>query len=157
MIRLYRAVKVIAGRPLPDLSGISAKYEDGTWHKKFAVRDTRLVYTCEHPSTCLIEIMVNMGGSIVLPDELYMLEIIGLEENDIRRLPSLPENWHKTPHLTQKIGMDWLNSHESLALRVPSKVAYESYNILLNPLHKDFDKISIDKSVVYKTDDRFHV
>lgn len=42
---------------------------------------------------------------------------------------------------TQEIGKNWILSHQSCLLRVPSALLDGEYNYLINPAHSDFQKI----------------
>ena len=52
-------------------------------------------------------------------------------------------------------GDRWLRSINSLAIRVPSKVVPQDFNIVLNPLHPDYRKIRLLKVEDFDFDFRF--
>lgn len=59
------------------------------------------------------------------------------------RLDTLPDNWRTdpAPAETAIIGDQWLQQAPSVALQVPSAIATNDNNFLLNPIHKDFNAI----------------
>lgn len=72
-----------------------------------------------------------------IPDEL----VIRLDPDD------WPADWDRLPHpvSTQRIGTDWLERATSLALLVPSTVQRPSpWNVLVNPMHPDAERIRIE-------------
>ncbi len=55
---------------------------------------------------------------------------------------------------TRYIGDEFLQSRSDLILKIPSAVIPEENNYLLNPSHKDFKKIVIERSKRYGLDNR---
>lgn len=55
------------------------------------------------------------------------------------------------------IGDKWIQSHQSLVLKVPSIILPEEFNYLINPLHKDFNKVRIENISVFDFDKRLLV
>ena len=57
---------------------------------------------------------------------------------------------------SQQIGAAWVASGRSVALRVPSFVAQPwGWNVILNPLHADFARVSVAEAVDVVWDARF--
>ncbi len=57
---------------------------------------------------------------------------------------------------SQRIGAGWVASGRSVALRVPSFVAQPwGWNVILNPLHPDFARVSVAEVVDVVWDERF--
>jgi len=61
----------------------------------------------------------------------------------VQSLEFIKPTWHteEAGVQLQMIGSTWLKKRESLALEVPSAVLRKEYNVLINPLHKDFKKL----------------
>ncbi|MFM7585784.1 MAG: RES family NAD+ phosphorylase [Bacteroidota bacterium] len=62
----------------------------------------------------------------------------------------MPTDWQEFPHpaSTQDIGRDFVTENEYCVLIIPSVVTPGDYNVLINPNHTDFSKItttSVDK------------
>jgi RES domain-containing protein len=55
----------------------------------------------------------------------------------------LPANWSSDHGHTRPLGTTWLSGKKSVALVVPSVVIPLERNILLNPEHPDFDRVSM--------------
>ncbi|MDN7431982.1 RES family NAD+ phosphorylase [Burkholderia multivorans] len=137
-MKLYRLAKERKGHYMADdLSGNGAAIAGGRWNP----RGMRVLYTCCHASTSLLEALVHMSGilpagglflvTLEVPDAIYE----GAFE------PELPPDWAtltEDPASTARIGREWLEKGEQLAMRVPSVVCPTDSNLLLNPLHPDF-------------------
>ena len=55
----------------------------------------------------------------------------------------LPDNWFHAMELTREMGDSWLESKVTPLLWVPSVVAPETSNLLVNPLHRQSSRIQI--------------
>jgi len=137
-VNLYRLAKERKGRYLADdLSGNGAAIAGGRWNP----RGMRVLYTCCHASTSLLEALVHMSG--ILPAGglfLVTIEVADAVYEDAFQ-PELPDDWailSEDPVSTAQIGQTWLEKAEQLAMRVPSVVCPTDFNLLLNPLHEDF-------------------
>lgn len=122
-----------------DLSGIGAKTYGGRWNKI----GTSMLYCSSHISLCALELACNSGGLVSLTD--LQLICLSIKEPTSILKPAkeeLPEEWNQYPSTiyTQYYGSKWIESFESLVLKVPSAVVAEEYNYLLNPLHPQFHK-----------------
>jgi RES domain-containing protein len=105
---------------------------------------TRLTYTSEHQSLAMLEYFVHLDpddppddlvlASANIPSELRREEIM---------VENLPRNWRETPAPPElaKLGDDFVQRAECCVLIVPSVLATNESNWLLNPLHPDFQKI----------------
>ena len=105
-----------------------------------------LVYTSATLSLAVLETLVNMeienfgnifvSIGIKIPDNFLIKQ---LDES------VLPPNWRDNPppRILASIGDRWLTSKTTAVLRVPSAVIPYEHNYLINPLHQDFEKISI--------------
>lgn len=126
------------------LSGIGASMSEGfRWNSL----NTKLVYTAESRALATLEISVHLDLSedlpsdrfyvaIEIPDSITILEV---------KIEDLPEDWNAKPptKTTQIIGDDFVNYNESVILKVPSSIVPQEFNYLINPNHKDIEKIKI--------------
>ena len=55
-------------------------------------------------------------------------------------------NWREDLRRTRAIGDAWLEGGQSALLAVPSAVAPESMNYLMNPRHADVEKVNVEWS-----------
>ncbi|MCC6161969.1 MAG: RES family NAD+ phosphorylase [Acidobacteria bacterium] len=133
-----------------DLSGIGGVYAGGRWH----TRGQRVVYLADHPASCLLEMLVQAGRVEDLPPSYQWLRVDGPDDvvADVGNLPSV---WREDVAATRARGDAWLASKESALLRVPSVLAPEASNYLLNPTHPDTPRFAIERSVDFPLDERF--
>jgi len=138
-MKVYRIGK---SQYIKDISGTGAKLYGGRWNRK----GLALLYTAEHRSLAALEVLVHLNRN-ELPDDLKLLsldipeesitEISQEEINEIQKNKSLIS--------FKKTGSGWITSQKSLCLKVPSIIIKEEFNILINPNHRLFDEIKIDK------------
>ncbi len=135
-----------------DLSGFGAEKYGGRWNSK----GLPMLYCSENISLCMLEILVNVPHTI-LPKNLQLIEI-KIPENSIFifQKKTLPDDWQSNPISisTQKIGDKFLREEKYLALKVPSSVVPNEFNILLNPNHPLFSKVKIEKIQPFPIDKR---
>ena len=69
---------------------------------------------------------------------------------------NIPNSWQQSPAPAdvQTIGDDWVKNRTSAVLKTPSAVISEHHSYLLNPNHKDFSKIKINKPSPFSFDSR---
>jgi RES domain-containing protein len=141
---------------IKDLSGTGAALYGGRWNYS----GYRVIYASESIPLAILEYIVKAGA---VEDELSDLSIaflnlengVSVSEVDIQQLP---KNWNSypAPEELKKIGTDWLLSAESLILKIPAISAPDSCNILINPIHSEFNKVELSKIVDYRTDIRLN-
>ncbi len=107
-----------------------------------------VIYSAQNASLACLENLVHRNG--VGLDSDFMLLTIAIEDSVSRleiNLENLPIGWSNATEkghlLCRKIGDDWLKNQQSGLLTVPSAIIANEKNILINPNHKDFEKISI--------------
>ena len=85
--------------------------------------------------------------TIFVPDKIKCLEI---SEDD------LVYNWKEFPRVkqTRELGDRLVMENKYCLIKVPSVVVPGDFNYLINPEHKDFDKIKIIDSVMFPFDER---
>lgn len=149
MLTVWRIVTArFAG---PAFSGEGARLYGGRWNPK----GIAMVYTAQSQSLALLEMLVQdqpLRARYVMipaqiPDDLPV---------DRVAVGELPANWREPEHraLLQKLGKEWIGAAHSAALLVPSAVLPDESNVLLNPSHADFSRITIGAAVDYLTDFR---
>jgi RES domain-containing protein len=98
------------------------------------------VYCAPNPATSLLEILVHNEVDVQdLPRTYQFLEIdlpdsVPFETLDLN---SLPTNWKSNGEVTRQTGDAWLESMRSALLLVPCVIVPETWNILMNPRHRD--------------------
>jgi hypothetical protein len=81
----------------------------------------------------------NVRCGCYVPEEL--LEIVDPRELD--------QDWQSKPEVLRDFGATWARSQRSLGLRVPSAVIPAEDNVMLNPLHADFSRVSIRVATIF--------
>lgn len=58
---------------------------------------------------------------------------------------NLPRNWrdYPAPFALASIGERWLREAKTVALSVPSVVVPQERNVIINPAHHDFDRLTV--------------
>lgn len=65
----------------------------------------------------------------------------------------LPTRWYETrDESLHRFGDDWIRTGRTAVLLVPSAAILGEWNLLLNPIHADFAKISFQKPQPFKFD-----
>ena len=134
-----------------DLSGFGAANFPGRWNSK----GVYVLYTAATPSLALLESVVHMDkivqseysmARIFIPDDSFVL----LQES------SLPEGWaaFPPPEGLKKFGDNFIRGQKALALKLPSSIMPEDYNLLINPAHPEFKNVKIESVRDITIDDR---
>ena len=134
-----------------DISGNGASIYGARWNSV----GKRMVYTSEHISLGILESLVHFTKNQI-PQNLYLLHILlpnNIEVSEIS-LEKIKDKWANHIDYTQWIGDNFIENNQSLILKVPSVVVPEESNFLLNPIHKDFKKITIQKFELLQLDER---
>lgn len=124
-------------------SGEGARRYSGRWHH--AGRPA--VYTATSRPLALLEILVHVDFEdaptdfVLIPADVPGECVESLEDDD------LPEGWDFLPatEASRDLGSTWLRERHSPGLLVPSVVLPQERNVLLNPLHPDFDRVEIGR------------
>ena len=138
------------------LSGAGAAIKGGRWNST----GFELIYAAGNRSLAMAEVAVHftlatlpddyMMVTINIPDDLAIKEI---SEND------LPRNWNAFPHptSTQKLGDQFILEGKYCIAKIPSVVTKGDFNLLINPKHKDFNKVSISETEKFPFDKRIFI
>ena len=119
----------------------------------------QVIYTGGSRSLSTLELIVHRNS--IKPDINYKVLTISIpdSENNIKTIKTkdLPENWRKleTYSKLQEIGSEWIQSKETLLLKVPSAVIPQEYNYVINTEHSDFKKkVKLIRTEEYFWDER---
>ena len=84
----------------------------------------------------MVEMLVHLDRDL-MPDNFQLVEIALEAKTTIAEISvaDMPDVWQADLKVTRGIGDAWLAGASSLALRVPSVIVPETWNVLLNPLH----------------------
>ena len=117
-------------------TAFSPRGAPGRWNSEGVV----MVYTAEHAALAALEILA--GWEVYASLQGYSLYRCTFEEALVEDAPASLDIYDKGE--TRAYGDTWVRERRSVAMRVPSVVAPESFNVLLNPEHGDFQKIRLE-------------
>jgi RES domain-containing protein len=136
-LKVYRFVST----RFPDgLSSEGARRHGGRWNSK----GVPVLYCATSESLAMLELRVHSPHpyprtrwkfAIEVPDDA--LTSVAAEE--------LPRGWNKLPAgpASKRLGDAWAAASSSLGLLVPSVVASEEKNLILNPAHLRFQEVRV--------------
>ena len=118
---------------------------------------TELIYCADNRSLAMAEIAVHFSIA-TLPNDYVMLTIACDKSIRVKEISvnQLPPNWNSFPPIlkTQIIGDEFVAENKYAVCKIPSVVTQGDFNYLINPNHKEFDKINIVKMDVFRFDKR---
>lgn len=126
----------------PTLDGGGGLSLSGRWHTV----GQRIVYGAPNPATALLEVLVHTEIDIDdVPVNFRYLEIdapdtLATEDVDTG---GLGESWRTDLATTRRAGDRWLQSGSTALLRVPSVIVPATWNVLVNPRHRESGKIRV--------------
>lgn len=133
---------------IKDLSGRGAELFGGRWNNK----GIPAVYASSSLSLAALEILAHTDKSI-LPVNMSYAKIYVPDKALAQKIASVPKDMSELEY-----GSIWLKEQKGLMLKVPSAVMpYETkheFNLILNPLHKDFKKIFVAETHKFSFDVR---
>ncbi len=136
VLKCYRIGDPDGAHPIFDARG--STLSPGRWNTPASP----MIYTSEHYSTAMLEKLVHGSGRI--PPNQHYIEItipdgVTYEALDVAALP----DWHlEAAAASKRFGDAWQQSKRSLILIVPSVVARIENNVLINPEHPEFPRIT---------------
>ncbi|KAF0235838.1 MAG: RES domain-containing [Prolixibacteraceae bacterium] len=136
------------------LDGMGGLYGPGRWHKKgFPV-----IYTSEHASLAAWEKIVHVASFENLQNNLLLVKIEIPEGIEIQTIPQnvLVKGWDSFPFSNETVnyGTSFLLKKEYLALKVPSVIIPDEFNIILNPLHPEIQGCKVISAIPFLFDKR---
>lgn len=133
----------IAKKEHAALDGLGGLYGPGRWHRK----GNLIIYTSEHASLAAWEKIVHIASVENLPHGFLLIKIELPDSIVIQEVPKkvLVKGWDGFPFANETVdyGTLFLKAKEHLALKVPSVIIPDEYNIILNPLHPDINRCRI--------------
>lgn len=134
--------------------GTGGLFGPGRWHKK----GNPVIYTSEHASLAAWEKIVHVASFENLPDDLLLIKIETPGSSEILTVPVeiLVQGWDEFPYCSETVdfGTSFLRQKKHLALKVPSVIIPDEFNVILNPLHPDIHKCKIIHSESFIFDER---
>lgn len=138
--RMHRAKRTAA-----DYQG--AKVAGGRWNPI----GTPMLYAAEHLSLACLEVLVHLDKGQLPRDYVWSKT----------ELPQLPEVLRlaipSSVTACQSAGEAWIRDRSQLAVKVPSVIVPEEFNVLLNPNHAGFPSVTWNEPRPFFFDPRLFV
>ncbi len=116
-----------------------------------------MVYSSEHPATAVLEVLVHAQRPQLLRDSYLMLSAM-FDDHLARTLSvaTLPAGWNNLTDTSGSriIGDTWFDDQVSVALLVPSVILRRQFNVLLNPEHPDWPRVTLGEPEPFIFDPR---
>jgi len=143
----------ICRAPFARFDGEGARRVGGRWNHP----GTAVVYTSGTLSLACLELFVHLGPAEMGLDFVSVRAQVpvGLTVETIEK-SALPRGWDRFPpeRKAADLGTEWALRGSSAVLRVPSAIIHDEWNYLLNPVHRDFAKITIGRPAPFCFDPR---
>lgn len=107
-----------------------------------------MLYSAEHLSLACLEVLVHLDkGQLPLDYAWSKAEVSTTPDVLVIAAP---------PSITdcQAAGNDWICNQTQLAVRVPSVIIPEEFNVLLNPLHEGYESVQWSEPRLFHFDPR---
>ncbi|HEU4624348.1 MAG TPA: RES family NAD+ phosphorylase [Steroidobacteraceae bacterium] len=149
-MRVYRFVST----RFPDgLSCEGARRNGGRWNSK----GVPILYCATSESLAMLELRVHAPHPYPRTRLRFIIEVPD-DAIDEAPVAALPRGWNKLPPspASKRFGDEWVASGSSLGLLVPSVIASEERNLLLNPAHAGFREVRLVKKNRLRLDMRLY-
>ena len=136
-MRVYRFTKVEYPDPL---SCEGARLNGGRWNSK----GVPVLYCATSESLGLLELRVHSPRPYPRERLRFLIEVP--DEAVVTVSPGeLPRGWDRLPPglASKHFGDQWVEARSSLGLLVPSVIAHEEKNLIVNPSHERFKELKV--------------
>jgi RES domain-containing protein len=136
-VKVYRFTKT----RFPDgLSAEGARSNGGRWNNK----GIPVLYCATSESLGMLELRVHSPHPYPRTRLKFVIEVPDDAVEEVA-LDKLPRGWSKLPPgpSSKRFGDAWVASKSSLGILVPSVIASEERNLLLNPAHDRFREVHV--------------
>jgi len=136
-------------------SGEGSRLTSGRWNSE----GVAVAYASEHLSLAALELFIHVDREDE-PQDLVAIEAeLPIEPKTVLKqqseiLKRLGLDWRFDLPTTRGMGDKWFSARDSLVMLVPSVVIDVEWNILINPEHPDFSKLSIVQKRPFRFDER---
>ena len=118
-----------------DLRGEGGRRAGARWHHK----GRPVVYCAGNAAAAMLEAIASIARDdpTLLPSTFQLLEIELPDEvtREVVSLTRLPADWKQNLATARSLGEEWLQRQATAVLVVPSALAPDTNNFLLNPAH----------------------
>jgi RES domain-containing protein len=130
-----------------DLSGQGGRLVRARWHSA----GRSILYTAEHSALALLESLVHLE----IEDEAPTYQLLELDAPDSLEITTFPESLPPISRSASRAWGDaWLAEGKTPLALVPSIIAPDGRNLLINPGHDDAARIRIVRHARYEWDPR---
>ena len=126
----------VAYEQYADLSGVGGLHRPGRWHSV----GRPIVYAAEHSALAMLEVRVHMDLAAAYLSKFIMMKIDLQDDVRLDSIDSEPGD----ESATRALGDEWLRASATCVCRVKSALAPDAFNYLINPLHPDIGKVTIE-------------
>lgn len=137
MITVYR---ISTCHFINDLSGEGAFRNGGRWNRK----GVRVLYTAENAALAMLEALAHI--TMLSLKQPFCMARISMPD-DVQEVDThlLPAGWNAQPpsDVAADLCTSFVAEAKHLALKLPSVLVPDNYNIILNPLHPLFAKVKV--------------
>jgi RES domain-containing protein len=131
-VKLWRVAHV----RFADLSGVGGLHRPGRWHSV----GRPIVYAAEHSALAMLEVRVHLDLAASFLSKFVMMKINVQEDVRVVAIDDEPGD----ESVTRALGDAWLAASADCICRVRSALAPDVLNCLINPLHPDVAKVSVE-------------
>ena len=121
-----------------DLTSTGAALHGGRWNNK----GMYILYTAASPSLALLESLAHIKNVV---SQNFCMICLDIPEDNVTAIQAadLPAHWRSfpAPDVLKKLGDNFIHDGTYLAIKLPSAIMPEEQNYLINPAHKEFEKI----------------
>ena len=129
---------------------------EGRWNSE----GKKVLYTAESVALAYLETM-NYRKGFGFNNDFKIMVIQLPSAGDLLRIEAdeLPANWRDFRNYEdcQKKGYQWFDALKDLAMRVPSAVVPENFNVVINTLHSEYKKVKIIEVLDFYPDERLEL
>jgi RES domain-containing protein len=149
-LKVYRFVST----RFPDgLSSEGARRNGARWNSK----GVPVLYCARSESLAMLELRVHAPHPYPRTRLRFVIEV---PDDAVHEVPvtELPKGWNKLPPspASRRFGDEWVAAGSSLGLLVPSVIASEERNLLLNPAHARFREVRVVRKSRARLDIRLY-
>jgi RES domain-containing protein len=136
-LKVYRLVNT---RFPNALSAEGARLNGGRWNSKGVL----VLYCATSEALAMLELRVHTPHPYPRSRLRFVIEVPDDALQDVS-VPALPRGWNSLPPspASKCFGDEWVVAESSLGLLVPSVIASEERNLLLNPAHPRFKELRV--------------
>src|SRR5690606_18698330 len=116
------------------------------------------IYASSSRSLAALELLAHRNA--IMEETNYKMVVIEIPDQkgtmEMMDEKKLLPNWHLLQYraITQKLGGNWYEQRNSVALKVPSAIIHHEFNFVLNTQHPDFSQVKIERLEDFNWDQR---